>query len=289
VHSRRALVALLALGLAGLGLGSGAAAGSELAAARLAALGAGLCAAASALLGWSGRRAGAGPGADDRVAGPGAGGNAWARSPIDPRAPSQTREQALLARLEAAERAVSDLTGDTVLSARSARNGEVLVDPVTGLYSEGYLLVALEARIAAARRRLRPVSVVMIEVVVGLDAGPPGPSGQPGPPGDPTPADPQLVAAAVRSTLREADTASRTSEGRYVLVLEDTAENGAIWSVERLRARLVGEHPDHTLWAGVACYPAHAFNLDEILHQAGNALEVAKEWRQDRIEVATAE
>jgi len=152
-----------------------------------------------------------------------------------------------------------------------------LVDAVTGLYSESYLMVALDARIAAARRRLRPVSVVMIDVVYGLHAG------------NPVAADPTVVAAAVRTTLREADTASRLNDGRFVLVLEDTPENGAIWTVERLRSYLVSDHPDHTVWAGIACYPAHAFNLEEIMQQAEAALGNAREWRQDRIEVAASE
>ena len=317
MHGRRAL-ACLALGLAGLGLGVGAAAEAGTAAG-LISLAAGLCAGAAGLVGWSRPAI-----ADQPTAGASADGadRADAASPgtsvarredgtpgrlsVSPPSRTQSREAESSKRLEATERAVSELTGDMVLSGRPANGGEVLIDPATGLYSERYLLVALEARIAAARRRLRPVSVVMMEVVVGVAAGQtgqpqPAQHGQPGlmdrngqltrpdHPGQPTPADPQLVAAAVRSTLREADTASRTSEGRYVLVLEDTAENGAVWSVERLRSRLVGEHPDHTLWAGVACYPAHAFNLDEILDQAANALEAAKEWRQDRIEVATAD
>ena len=43
------------------------------------------------------------------------------------------------------------------------------------------------------------------------------------------------------------------------------------------------------MWAGVACYPAHAFSTDELLEQARLALASAKEWNQDRIEVAIAE
>lgn len=152
-----------------------------------------------------------------------------------------------------------------------------LVDPHTGLYTESYLMVALDARIAAARRRLRPVSVVMIDVVYGLHAG------------NPVPADSAVVSAAVRSTLREADTAACMNDGRFVLVLEDTPENGAIWTVERLRSYLVADHPDHTVRAGIACYPAHAFNLEEILQQANEALANAREWRQDRIEVASSD
>ena len=48
------------------------------------------------------------------------------------------------------------------------------------------------------------------------------------------------------------------------MLLEDTPENGAVWTVERLRRRMADQHPDLTMWAGVACYPAHAFDAGEI-------------------------
>lgn len=88
--------------------------------------------------------------------------------------------------------------------------------------------------------------------------------------------------------MRDADTACRMDDGRFALVLEDTPENGAIWTVERVRRRLAEAAPGQTLWAGVACYPAHAFDSDEILAQTEQALQAAREWRQDRIEVAVA-
>jgi GGDEF domain-containing protein len=154
---------------------------------------------------------------------------------------------------------------------------QTLVDPFTGLYTESYLLVALEARIAAARRRLRPISLVLLEVVDGMRQG------------RPTNADPRAVARALRDTLREADTAGRLTDGRYALVLEDTNENGAVWTVERLRTTLAGTRPGFTTWAGVSCYPAHGFTLTEILDGAEAALTLAREWRQDRIEVASVD
>jgi len=153
---------------------------------------------------------------------------------------------------------------------------EILVDAETGLFSEGYFRVALDARVSAARRHLRPVSVVMLDVVEGLAGG------------SPHPAAAALVGEGIRSTVRDADTACRMVDGRYALVLEDTPENGAIWTVERVRRRLVQQNDSLTLWAGVACYPAHAFTPDAVLDQAEKALEAAREWRQDRIEVALA-
>ena len=59
--------------------------------------------------------------------------------------------------------------------------------------------------------------------------------------------------------------------------------------VERIRIHLAESGTIHTVWAGIACYPAHAFDKDEIRRQAEDALRQAKEWRQDRIEVAAVD
>jgi len=203
----------------------------------------------------------------------------WARRDL-----TRTRRelQELEGRVEEQERrpaeaalapAADDSPAVTVVDA--VGDADLLTDSATGLFSESYFRVALEARISAARRHLRPVAVVLLEVVDGLNTG------------LPRPAKPEAVAAGVRETVRDADTACRMEDGRYGLVLEDTPENGAIWTVERIRRRLSEHAPGQTLWAGVACYPAHAFDTDEILQQAEAALEAAREWRQDRIEVAT--
>jgi two-component system cell cycle response regulator len=164
--------------------------------------------------------------------------------------------------------------------ASTASNGadtKVLSDPETNLFSEAYFRVALEARIASARRHLRPVAVALLQVTEG--AGTPGAKG----------AEPTKVTGAIRQTLRDADTACRMTDGCFALILEDTPENGAVWTVERIRRNLTSRHGHHTMWAGVACYPAHAFSTDELLDQASLALDAAREWKQDRIEVATAD
>lgn len=153
---------------------------------------------------------------------------------------------------------------------------DALMDKTTGLFSENFFRVALESRIAAARRHLRPIAVVLLEVVEGL------------PTGDPRPVDAKMVSTVIKATLREADTACRLRSGYFALLLEDTPENGAIWTVERMRRQLAEVHAGLTVWAGVACYPAHAFTPDEILTASERALVAAREWRQDRIEVAAA-
>lgn len=149
-----------------------------------------------------------------------------------------------------------------------------LVDQTTGLFSENFFIVALDSRIAAARRHLRPVAMVLLEVVRGL------------PSEDPSPVDANIVADTVKATLREADTACRLQSGYFALLLEDTPENGAIWTVERIRRQLLEKEQGLTVWAGIACYPAHAFSSERLLEASEQALVAARDWRQDRIEVA---
>jgi GGDEF domain-containing protein len=152
-----------------------------------------------------------------------------------------------------------------------ATNPEMLLDSGTGLLNEEFFKVSLESRVSAARRHLRPIAVVLLEL-----SSSPGNTKVEG-----------QVADGIRATLRDADTACRLDDGRFALILEDTPENGAVWTVERIRRNLTGTRADYTMWAGVACYPAHAFDAWELLTRAGQALTAAKEWNQDRIEVAT--
>lgn len=162
----------------------------------------------------------------------------------------------------------------TIEAAESVVNSKaILTDPETGLFTEDYFNVSINARIAAARRHLRPVAIAVVEVVR-LNEG------------DDEAADASLVADAITKTLREADTSCRMEDGRFGLVLEDTPENGAIWTVERIRREINEHESDLTMRAGVACYPSHAFDSANLLLQANAALKGAREWQQDRIEVA---
>jgi GGDEF domain-containing protein len=148
-------------------------------------------------------------------------------------------------------------------------------DPITGLFNEHYFAVAVDSRVAAARRHLRPVAIIQIAV------------SRPGAPDEM--ADPLAVSNAVRATLRDSDTACRMDDGRFAIILEDTPEEGAILTAERLRRAMGTAAPDHVQRAGVACYPAHAFNAGELLAKSERALLAARDWPQHRIEVAAAD
>lgn len=199
---------------------------------------------------------------------------------------TQVTDLEATAREEAQARARAEAELDATLATNldrtavrrdAASEPESLTDPETDLYSEAYFMVAIEARVAAARRQLQPVAVVLLEFVEGLETA------------QPHPVRPLEVATGIRECLREADTACRLGGGGYSLLLEDTPETGAIWTVERLRRHMAAKHTELTLWAGIACYPAHGFSSTELLDRAEAALGLAKEWRQDRIEVAHAD
>lgn len=151
-----------------------------------------------------------------------------------------------------------------------------LLDPSSGLFAEPFFLATVSWRLVACRRMLRPLALTLFEVVDGLPSGPVVAS------------DPNVVAAMIDSTLRASDVAARMSDGAFGLMLEDTPEDGAVWAVERLR-RALGTRPgSRTVRAGVACYPGQALTPTELVQAARGALAVAREWPQDRIEVAPA-
>lgn len=173
---------------------------------------------------------------------------------------------------EQSERIEADAHDAGLFSSGSGR--DVIIDEETGLYTEAYFRAAVKARVVAARRHLRPVSIILMEVTSGSEQ-----EGR-------APADSALVSECILETLRESDTACTTRKGLYALVLEDTPENGAVWTVERIRRRLAEDDDNLTMWAGVACYPAHAFETRDLVGKASEALKSATEWHQDRIEVA---
>jgi hypothetical protein len=154
-------------------------------------------------------------------------------------------------------------------------NDDVLRDAESGLLNEAYFAAALPNRVATARRVLRPLSLALLAL------------GEPG--GGATRCAPEIardVAYALLQTLRESDTPCRRTDGGFALILEDTPEDGALWTVERVR-RLLGERGvQTTVWAGIAAYPAHALEARDLVERADRALHLAQEWGQSRIEVA---
>lgn len=143
------------------------------------------------------------------------------------------------------------------------------------LLDEATLRTTLVGRIAIARRALRPLSVIHMEVA---DADGDGRASVPA----------EVIAVLLDTTLRESDACGRRKDGVYVFILEDTGEDGAVWTAERLRRKLTTVAGGRRFCAGIASYPNHGLDADAIDEKAAIALTAAKAWRRDRIEVATA-
>jgi diguanylate cyclase (GGDEF)-like protein len=92
------------------------------------------------------------------------------------------------------------------------------------------------------------------------------------------------------STLREADTACRLEGDRFALILEDTPEGGGVWAAERIRAGFARDGgPVQLLSAGVAAYPSHALDADDLLERAQRALGRARASGRGQVEIAVAD
>src|SRR6478735_12541783 len=144
---------------------------------------------------------------------------------------------------------------------------EASVDTVSGLLGEQHYKVLVQKRVAAARRALQPISIVMFQID-GLDGA------------SQEQCDNAIAALGevITQTLRESDAACRIGTTMASAILEDTAEAGAVWAAERIRGTLheteLGD--SLTISAGVACYPTHALSALELMDRAQRALDHAR-------------
>lgn len=155
--------------------------------------------------------------------------------------------------------------------------GEQAFDAATGLYDEKYFAVLVQQQVAAARRSLRPISVIIFEIDAMGESEKETRMQALG-----------VVGDVVRRTLRESDAACRLGDLMIGAILEDTPEAGAVWAAERVRGTLLASPIGDalTLSAGVACYPTHALGAAELVHQASRALDEARSRGRDRVELA---
>jgi diguanylate cyclase (GGDEF)-like protein len=157
---------------------------------------------------------------------------------------------------------------------------EMVFDDVSGLLDERFFAATVQQRVAAARRQLQPVSVLLFELD-NFDGVTPDVRDQAV----------AVLGDVVRRTLRECDIACRLGEVLAGVVLEDTAEAGAVWAAERVRGSLHGSPVGQslTISAGIACYPSHALAAPELVAMAGQALASARARGRDHVEVAQAD
>ena len=173
-----------------------------------------------------------------------------------------------------------DSTSDQSLALAPSMDMETAMDSASGLLDQQFFRVLVQQRVAAARRHLQPIAIVIFDVD-GLD-------------GDDAPACDRALGAlgnTMIKTLRESDAACRIGNTMAAAILEDTAEAGAVWAAERIRGTLHHESGIDviTVSAGIACYPTHALGATELIDRAESALETACALGRDRLEIATSD
>ena len=173
-----------------------------------------------------------------------------------------------------------DSNSDQSLALAPSMDMETAMDSASGLLDQQFFSVLVQQRVAAARRHLQPIAIVIFDVD-GLDRN------------DEPACDRALGALGntMIKTLRESDAACRIGTTMAAAILEDTAEAGAVWAAERIRGTLHHESGVEaiTVSAGIACYPTHALGATELIDRAGSALETARALGRDRLEIATSD
>lgn len=184
---------------------------------------------------------------------------------------------------ELEQRSILTKTGETL----TATKGEdlerlALLDSLTELYNSRTLLKELKEEVRRAKRYKRPVSLCMISIDGFKDL-----SRQYGA----LTADAILKAVAVvlRTCIRDVDVAARYSSDEFAIILPETNAAGASIVADRIRQRIGSQAVTHnwnnlkiTASIGLACFPAHAREHDELIARTIQALELAHQRGGDR-------
>ncbi|MBT3065560.1 diguanylate cyclase [Rhodoferax sp. U11-2br] len=103
----------------------------------------------------------------------------------------------------------------------------------------------------------------------------------------------QRVAQTISHEVRSTDALFRWDSDEFLLLCVDTAESDLLVLVEKLRAKIAATHwqdlgqlPGITCSFGVAVFPDHADNADNLFVAADSALYRAKAQGRNRVEVA---
>ncbi len=106
----------------------------------------------------------------------------------------------------------------------------------------------------------------------------------------------KTVANSIKSCLRESDRLARYGGDEFVVLLSKTSSNSALEAGERIRLAVentsfdsAGNQLRATISIGIASYPEHAVNLEELMSRADRALYRSKEAGRNKVTVHLTE
>jgi len=172
------------------------------------------------------------------------------------------------------------------LKLRELLRNQSIRDPLTGLYNRRFLEESLNRELQRARRAGRNLSLAMLDLdhfkhfndTFGHQVG-----------------DILLkeVAGVIKNRVRAGDLACRYGGEEFSLILADADTEGAQKCVESIRESVKHLSISNrgqtigtiTVSAGIATFPAHSDNAEDLLHAADEALYRAKKAGRDCISV----
>ncbi|MDZ4838088.1 MAG: GGDEF domain-containing protein [Candidatus Melainabacteria bacterium] len=191
----------------------------------------------------------------------------------------------ILSRVRDYEQRSADVAQQVGLVAAKGEDIErlALLDPITELYNHRTFVKELKAEIARSRRYSQRVSVLTLIVDefegIGTDYGTLTQD-----------AVLRVVALVIRNSTREVDIPARYAPWQFAVVLPQTNAAGASLVAERIRQRVANQVFSHnwknfslTASMGVATFPEHAQEYDELVARSLEAMECAVDRGGDRV------
>jgi diguanylate cyclase (GGDEF)-like protein/PAS domain S-box-containing protein len=170
-------------------------------------------------------------------------------------------------------------------SLQASLREQAIRDPLTQLYNRRFLSETIEHEFHRAQRLSQPLSIVMLDIdhfkvindTYGHATG-----------------DAYLVmlANALQQQIRKSDIVCRYGGEEFLLVLPDTAADVAAQLAEKLRLIfadavqvIAGQEIKTTISMGIASYPAHGTDYNEIINKADRALYISKHKGRDQVTI----
>ncbi|HEY9778300.1 MAG TPA: GGDEF domain-containing protein [Planktothrix sp.] len=158
-----------------------------------------------------------------------------------------------------------------------------LLDTLTELYNSRTFLKEMKDELKRAKRYKRPVALCMISIDGFKDI-----SRQYG--ALTSDAVLKVMGTVLRGAIRDVDIPARYSAEEFAIIFPETNASGASIVAERIRQRIGSQAITHnwhnlkvTSSVGLAAFPAHAREHDELLARSIQALELAMQRGGDRV------